>query len=1805
MRRKIIKSFMCLSMAFSLLAPNALVLAANVSEELKQVNAKAQSFISVSNTGNLNVEIELELPLNMSKDTWGGYRVTLFSDEHGTHNPIKSNDTNQTGSSVASKLFFDFKKVPIGNYKLTIEKDGGLSYEQDITIDNSNTELKFIDTNIPEGKVHYIANQMGILALGDVNDDNIINDEDEKVMINQIESGKYSSLYDLNLDGSIDIVDLSYVSFNKGKGNVTATPLKKVNVDNITPEISKDTSIKSGNINDILTNNEKFISLAPASEEDISEDNPVQITLDLQNNEQESRVIVIAPSENPDNNIKSGTLIVEKDDGSEETIPFSEPVGINNEYKATKYISEETFIDENGIMSVRVNNRAGSNENEGSSVSFAKDGSLVIDLGTQVAIKKVTIKVTGTNSNKLADIAKVEFLNGMEDRIPEPEMDIPTNLKAETASEEITVTWDKMNNVTGYEVEVSNDGKAEITKVNLNTATITRFNNDDIKNGTTYIIRVQSVNGAWKSGYSEPIRVTPLATRKPPAPNMVTVEGATKSLNVSWKDMKDTDYYDVYYRVSGHGSYIKANSSPITRPSYKIEGLTVGVTYQVYVVGTNQLGEGAHSNVVTGSPINTSPASMPKYKLINKPQVDEEGNEINGALTQNIKSAQILLNLTYNGGTADTFSAAGKLIDSSLDEGKDTAEYKSALGVVDNDYTSYYYYYDWDVGVSAHNYNPQTPVVEFTEPHTMYYFALAHIDSSEDTTGALVYYWDEQGNMKKFDSSKTTVLKKADLTGRTYYVVKLSEPITATKVAINLQRYSRGITVAEISYYDYDSLEHDINNLFKDAMHLELVSGVTSGDSTESKLDLADLQRRLDTQIDGEYNPERDLLQNELNTAKDIYEHRETLRKIVEIDPTVTKAKDGHITFKSGLNEWQPLGVVAHAGEEIVVYVGSPNKKTGDNTNIYLVATQYHGEANKWSEVIKTPLKIGPNVITVPEISNSNSRESGGSLYIKYTGNNVNDKYSVRVSGGVQIPVLDLTKVDGKKAELAAVKAYVAELEERDTEVKTLHNEYHNASDGSLVGIDKYAEDECIIGATEIVLDQMMLSVSTHQIYTALKGSSVDDKAEQLYNSLLAMNDMIDLFYAHKGLSKLEEAGSKNQYPSSRLNIRYQTMFDGAFMYAGGEHIGIEWPEIKGLATATPIDSVNGLYKEGNYFGWGIAHEIGHIINEPAYAHAEVTNNYFSVLAQAKDNNDSVRFDYKNVYDKVTSGTIGKASNVFTQLGLYWQLHLAYDTGYNFKMYDNYEDQFENLFFARVDTYARDTSKAPNALTLEGADTDNKLMRLAIAAAEENILPFFESWGMVPDKDTIKYAKKFSKETRKIQYINDDARAYQLRGEDRMPLDTAITKNDVSIKNNKNSNEVTIILGNNNDLKFGEDSPLLGYEITRSYYEYGEKISRAVGFVTEGDTFIDTIDSMNNRVFTYSVVAIDKYLNETKPYEFAPIKISHDGSIEKDNWVITTTLVSKDDNTTDAEDDDPCAPEVEQAISRIADKGKGNNEYNGTFSGDNGVIYITLPEPTDIIGFKYEKGEGNLSQKYTVSISNNSGDSEKDWVDVATGTFANEEDEVTVYFNDGTKDGGVEGNVYVHKATYVRITLTGTSKEVSIDEISLLGKQGDNVDIGEVGSYNAIGKLAEDFVYDAGTLEDASDDQYIPEDSIVFMGVYSGNPAYNVVVLYDADTGMPVASDDGLTYSLIFANVPKEGDIEKVSEGYWLYVIESGDSIYNELPENVRAELYRVDDATKLEGERYVSDSKVVSVPETLSKLYLTGDDKFNKKQYK
>ena len=93
---------------------------------------------------------------------------------------------------------------------------------------------------------------------------------------------------------------------------------------------------------------------------------------------------------------------------------------------------------------------------------------------------------------------------------------------------------------------------------------------------------------------------------------------------------------------------------------------------------------------------------------------------------------------------------------------------------------------------------------------------------------------------------------------------------------------------------------------------------------------------------------------------------------------------------------------------------------------------------------------------------------------------------------------------------------------------------------------------------------------------------------------------------------------------------------------------------------------------------------------------------------------------YPGIFTKTAQGLPGDSNDVFVQLGLYWQLHLAYDGG------DKPMD-FYNRFF-----------KAWKAGTYFGGETNyqDRVARTASAVANRNLTEFFTRWGMTLSDST-------------------------------------------------------------------------------------------------------------------------------------------------------------------------------------------------------------------------------------------------------------------------------------------------------------------------------------------------------------------------------------------------------------------------------------------------------------------------------------
>lgn len=1593
------------------------------------------------------------------------------------------------GEEAPSRSSVRFEELPAGQYTLTVQGSGFAAYTQTLTVENLLYSVQ-LTTGAQAAQTQGTAHP-GVLQIGDVDGSGTVEEADATALVDAIEAGTTGTVCDLNGDGTVDLIDLQMLAATLADPTpVLSTVYTKIPESLTVPVREEGTQIAAGSLEG-LVDGSAAVTLQPVSEAPISEENPVAVSFDFAQPETPVAMggLVLQTPAGTTGAVTGGTLVVIDEDGGEHTFDL-------------------------GGAAARLAR---------SGASLQADGSIVIDFGSQIAVKKVTIKITAVQGGgSLAEITKVEFVNDMESRIPAPEMNIPANLRAEAGSQTFTLTWDAQVNVTGYEVRIALGDVTETVATTANSLTVTTFGGEKLQNNTTYTVQVQSLNGQWRSGYGEAVTVTPKADKLPAAPDALTLTGRFQRIDASWKAMKDTDSYNLYYCKAGEETFQKVEG--LSRNSYTIQNLENNTRYEVYVTGVNELGEGPASLTSTASTANVNPVKLPAYKLINTP--GDAG-----------QASAHILSVTHE---------AGYMKDSPLDSGK------TAWGAVDNDYTSWYGLDDWDDGAVYPDNGGLR--VTFDGQYTIGTISLAQIEDRGAYGNVRLFARGADG--KEIQLSGVTIVKRSD-GSRSYYTIKIPGGVTTDylRVCVGYTYANTPVSIAEIRFYTYDSLEDDILALYADDLHVTL-----RPDVTEDTLNA--LQARLDTpdEVSGERNPEYDTLQRELDNARGLLDA--SLQDTVTVHTTITSKRDGHLGF-TGLNAWQPLGVTAKAGDQIVVYVGSNNVATGSNAWLQLVATQYNSESGQLaSQPIQ--LKVGRNEITIPELVTFDA-EHGGPLYVQFTGTNTADQYSVRVSGGQDIPVLDLYGITDADQRRERVTAYLAELKAAADSLESRHGEYQ--------GDSAYAPETCILNTTDVLLDQMMLSVPVTQLLAGLGSGSDAEQADRLLASLDAMDQMMVLFYQHKGLTNLPGAGDKNRLPSQHLNIRYMRMFAGAFMYAAGNHIGIGWESVPGLAQGSPITlNADGTYQSGDYFGWGIAHEIGHNINQGSYAVAEVTNNYFSQISQT---HDGMRFGYDAIYQKVTSGTTGAAGDVFTQLGMYWQLHLAYDTGYEYQIYTSYDELFQSRFYARVDTYARNTAQAPAPggvkLTL-GGDANQNFMRLAAAAAQKDLTDFFTRWGLAPDETTAAYLAQFAPETRAIYYFQDSARNYgfthnastSFAGQDVLTDATAATVDE------KTPNQVNLTLETN-----VADGLLLGYEIARITYENGQAHTQVVGFTTDGH-YTDTVTTVNNRTVAYQITAVDNFLNRSATRTLPAVKISHKGNYDKSLWTVTTNMTSEADTVPGADEQDPCEPAPVSAISQVIDNDK-NTTYTGTASGE-AVITLNFHKTLAVTGFQYTVTSGTPIAGYELQYTADG----TQWQTLATGTFAGDTVN-TAYFPD--RDGNPWLTTY--DAIQLRLVVKGAAgSAVSISELDVLGPTGDDVELLE----NGIGTLAKDYTY--------ADGETIPAGSLVFTGRYKGNPAYNVVLLYDQDgavVGGLDAEGNTVAHQIILAPDPENGLLGEVSEGYWVYWIEPDALQGMTMLRTVRAELYRVDNATTNEGQRLTSDTLEVAVPATLPAITVGG----------
>lgn len=1346
------------------------------------------------------------------------------------------------------------------------------------------------------------------------------------------------------------------------------------------------------------------------------------------------------------------------------------------------------------------------------------DSTVTIKLNKRVPVKKITItieKVLGENGKvSYTIIEKIEFLR---DIIPDNidlGASIPKNVYAEPGSKQASLTWRAVDNVDGYIVKYGLSAGAlnRQLRVGTNEAVIT-----GLENLKTYYFTVSAYSGEWTGDPSATVTCVPQPNKVPLPPDNLSLTPEDSAIVVSWKNAEDAEFYNVYYKASSESEFKLAKEKQAST-SFRVSGLTNDVSYDFYVTAGNKIGFSKPSLTATGKP------EKETLKIPELPTLNRIPN-----------SAIIRAELENKNNVSGEYN--GKF---------------DIKWVYDGDFETHWTARVW--------WESSRITFEFDEEKSMdYLIYVPRLNKGfpESIQRYSIAAWDKDGNMTWLTAdegklgnrpegnvgSAPIVRNNPRETGYAILPFKRNDHIKKISVLV---RQGDGTpqpsSLAEIAFYTYDDIDDSIRSLFTDNTYTAVASG-----TTQAKID--ELRARLESG-DG-YYVNKEILLDELSLAESLLKGDKSGIGAV-MDHVQSRNSSGDL---KKINTFQPLGVTAEAGKQIVVYAQIPEGET-----VNLIPTQHFAEAARWSgSAIK--LENGRNIITIPRL-NDVSPQKGGSLYLQYSGSKA-DQIKMQVRGGNKIPVLELSDWHeiGESAVKARISTYISELE--------------NYYTTKLSGMNNNTLQTSILNATEIAFPHVLLSLPASQVRAGLGSNGADT----LYNDGLAWEELMKLMYRTHGIDEADLEKS-----ASRHNIRYMRMFGNAFMYAGGNHIGIGYGSCSGMIGGRPT-AVTGANKANGLFGWGIQHEIGHVMD--TLGKAEITNNIYSLFAQTYDGGNNAlnsRLEnsnkYEAIFQKVTSGQKGMANDVFVSLGMYWQLHLAYD-GPN----DNFYNKLNKI----------------------GGGNAN-FMSAASQVSGKNLSEFFQSWGMEPS------GQSGGVEDRKIQYLTDESRRERIAGTTRQSGSVGI-----SASYNSASKKATVNITPTSGAK------MLGYEISRTLNGKTEPVA-FLSAKSGKTTWEDSLGSVNNKAVTYSVKAVDILGYVIAENSAQELKVEHNNLIEKGkyttslaNGILTVDFTGGEQSVAGivfnefpaagqaaAASDENIPSDSAQNTGETSSSSSENASSDPAQSADetsSSQTENTASDPTQSTD-ESSSGQADAPVKdsgpgFPMEITDptaKAADSGTVKV-VVTDADGKTTTVLEVSYEEIRKEPGKlrfftrkehDGSICPFDAK--KIEVSGLPAGVSAEKIDFAAYPGDNIEFG----INGIGILGRSY-------------GEIASGKLIVTGSFRGNPVFNTIRVYGKSQSVDYTGEEqtetetdkvpleGEIY--LFAAMPKEGDMAEIDNGLWIFVPKqqsdttgaaqedgSAACASSILPTQIMAELHRKDVPEGGNG-RITSDTRWIPSP--------------------
>ena len=203
--------------------------------------------------------------------------------------------------------------------------------------------------------------------------------------------------------------------------------------------------------------------------------------------------------------------------------------------------------------------------------------------GKTISNKNYTVSYAN-NQNPGKATAKITFKNeysGTINKTFDIKIAATSGAKIKTQSTKgITLQWNKVSAVTGYEVYMATSKNGSYKKIaTIGKNSTTTYTKNGLATGKTYYFRIRAYKTIGKKKHYGSYATT-VGTTKTSAPKIKSATAGSKQATVKWNKVSAATGYEVYMATSKNGKYTKiATITKNSTISYRKKGLTKRKTY--------------------------------------------------------------------------------------------------------------------------------------------------------------------------------------------------------------------------------------------------------------------------------------------------------------------------------------------------------------------------------------------------------------------------------------------------------------------------------------------------------------------------------------------------------------------------------------------------------------------------------------------------------------------------------------------------------------------------------------------------------------------------------------------------------------------------------------------------------------------------------------------------------------------------------------------------------------------------------------------------------------------------------------------------------------------------------------------------------------------------------------------------------------------------------------------------------------------------------------------------------------------------